>query len=230
FAKFQNEIDENFKKNKYSQLSNYNAIAKIALEACESHIKTQDLKYPIVKLDCLIFYSTYISLISSYLQLSNTDNIDIYLMEGINLYFDSLGLDKDDFYLGFNDYVKSRSYLFSKSIQVIKEVNFETNSKTPYYIGLFEANDFIEIDDVELTDTILLAICFEYIKINLKLIDEKYEMINDKANFYKLEKWKRPAVTLIEVADIFIEKLVIYPFEESRCQICGNLDLRENLK
>lgn len=236
FSKFEKKIedkieDEILENNQY-EFTNDNVFANIAYLACENQIRIQNLKYSIGKLDCFIFYSTYISLITSYLQLSNTDNVDIYLMEGINLYCDSLGLEKDSFYFDFDfeEYVKRRSNLFMEFIQEIDYVNFDTNLNIPYYIGYFEADGFIEMEEIELLNINNLSTYFEAIKNNLELINYNYKKINRQAHKYSINEWVEPNISFIKNAKDFIKSLAVYPFEEYRCNICGDLVSREKLK
>lgn len=230
FTKFLWEIEEKYAKINQSQFSKYNPITKMALVACENQILNQNLKYPIGKLDCFIFYSTYISLLTSFLELSNTDNIEFYLMEGINSYSESLGLEKDNFYQDFEEYVKSRSYIFTNAIKEKYNFDLKKNPDTLNYISLFEANDFIEIEDVELSDTSMLFVYFDIIISNLKLIDDEFDIIKNNAKDHKLKGWNTPAFVFNWEAHEFIEHLVIKPFQENRCQICGDFVSRENLK
>lgn len=230
FSKFRIQVESTFKSSIAITFNPDNVFAEIAYKATENQIRLQNLEHPIGKLDCYIFYSTYISLLTSYLHLSNTDNVDIYLREGLNSYLEFLRIEEDSFNDGFEYYLKARSTIFVKCIQVIGDVDFKTSTNIPLYIRLFEAEDFTELDEVDDSNYNDLFKYFEFIKENLVWINSSYGNFKSRASLYKLETWEEGRASFFVSAPDFIEKLVILPFEESRCNICGDFELRENLE
>jgi hypothetical protein len=225
-----------------------NIFSELAWNAVWTHVTKQNTKNIIGIYNCKIFYSTYISLISSYTNLSNTDNIEIDLNEGLKSFFQWAGINKNRFISDsekfisyFSDdlsdpYVNHFSRLFYNEIKELDPL-FSINYSTPYFMLLFEVDS--PTDDNEIYDDQYFFDCdieisrieefFEIVRLNFQNINAQFDLnLRDKDKL-KLQSWPSGhAKNMISDKDFF-KKLVIKPFSESRCQICGNYALREKL-
>ena len=219
------------------KFSTKNLFSQLAYLACEKHVEGQELKHPLGKFDCYIFYSTYVSLLTSYIELSNTDNVDIYLMEGLEKFAEYLEIDVDTLpQYKLENYIKVRSNFFVKHFKEFTKYNFNSPAKFPYFLKCFEIEDpyfeKVEYDEtsyIDPFDIISLQLTFTVVLDNINVIDKLFETLNEVANDYKLLPWKNNKPKLLSSPFDFIDKLAIRPFEESRCNICGDFELRERL-
>ena len=98
------------------------------------------------------------------------------------------------------------------------EVDRPTDEKTIY------DNENIFDIDISKTEEFL-----EIVYSNFKIINKNFDsLIIDKKNL-KLSDWPLGKADNMLSDIAFFEKLVIKPFNETRCQICGNHTLREEL-
>ena len=222
---------------KSEKFTTNNPFSMLAYLACEKHIEGQELKNPLGKLDCYIFYSTYVSLLTSYIQLSNADNVDIYLMDGLRKFIDYLEIDVDSL-PNFNveDYIRARSNFFVNYIKEFPKYNFDKQIDYPYFLKCFEMeNPYFEDFNYDKTsyidpfDIMILKLTFAVVLDNINVIDTLYDTFNDNVKDYKLLPWKNNKPKLLSNPFNFIDKLVINPFQECRCNICGDFELRERL-
>lgn len=227
FAKFYKQIDSKFDHKDFRLFEPDNILSELAYIATEKQIKLQGLKHTIGKLDCYIFYSTYISLLTSYMNLSKVDDVEIYLKSDIKSYCKFLNIDEDSFDYSFNNYLEERANLFAESIQVVNEVDFETSTNLPIYLRLFEAENFTELYEVDDSNIDDLSRHFEILKENIDWINVNFKSYAFLSSIVTLDEEQ---TDFIKAASLFIGKLVIMPFKESRCNICGNFHLRENLE
>ena len=219
------------------KFSTKNLFSQLAYLACEKHVEGQELKHPLGKLDCYIFYSTYVSLLTSYIELSNTDNVDIYLMEGLEKFVEYLKIDIDALpQYQLENYIKARSNFYVTYFKDFSKYNFTKITNYPHFLKCFEIEDpyFENFENYELKyidpfDIISLQLTFNVVLDNINIIDKLYDTFREVASDYKLKEWKNNKPRLLDKSFDFIEKLVINPFEESRCNICGNFELREQL-
>ena len=220
------------------KFSTKNPFSQLAYLACEKHIEGQELKHPLGKLDCYIFYSTYISLLTSYIELSNTDNVDIYLMDGLEKFVQYLEIDVDSLpQYKLENYIKVRSNFYVEFFKGFSKYNFTTPINYPFFLKCFEIEDpyfeefnYNETSYIDPFDIITLQLTFSVVLDNINVINKLYDNFNEVATDYKLLQWKNNKPNLLSNPLDFIEKLVIKPFEESRCNICGNFQLRERLE
>lgn len=221
-----------------------NKISEMVWNAVMQHITKQKTTNIIGIYNCKIFYSTYISLISSYSNLSNTDNIEIYLNEGLEAFFEWAKINRERFKSDTESFISYYSFeiidpyvsYFSKIFfNEIKKFNSTMFFDTPYFMLLFEADrptdeesiydneSFIDIDILRIEEF------FEIVQSNFKTINKNFDsLIIDKKDL-KLSDWPLRKVDNMLSDTVFFEKLVIKPFSETICQICGNYTLREEL-
>ena len=221
-----------------------NKFSEMVWNAVLQHITKQKTTDIIGIYNCKIFYSTYISLISSYSNLSNTDNIEIYLTEGLESFFKWANISKERFkshtenFIFYNSSEITDPYLSYFSKFFFNEIKkFDSNNlfDTPYFMLLFEVDrptdekfiyDNENFIDIEISKT---EEFFEIVQSNFKTINKNFDsLIIDKKNL-KLSDWPLGKADNM-LSDLgFFEKIVIKPFNETRCQICGNYTLREQL-
>lgn len=219
------------------KFSTKNHFSQLAYLACEKHLEGQELKHPLGKLDCYIFYSTYVSLLTSYIELSNTDNVDIYLMQGLEKFVEYLKIDVDTLpQYKLENYIKARSNFYVKFFRDFSTYNFTSQINYPYCLKCFEIEDpyfeNFETDELKYIDhfdIISLQLTFAVVLDNINIIEKLYDTFKEVASDYKLKEWNNNKPRFLDNSFDFIEKLVINPFEESRCNICGNFELRERL-
>jgi hypothetical protein len=70
---------------------------------------------------------------------------------------------------------------------------------------------------------------YEIIYSNFEMINNKFDLALAEKDRLMLEKWPLGRVKSMISDKDFFEKIVIKPFNEARCQICGNFTLREEL-
>lgn len=226
-------------KIKYTNLnSNYNppnVFADIAYDAVLAHIIKEGQLSKIGMLNCYIFYSTYISLFTSLVNIKNTDNVDLYLAEGIDTLFDFLKLDIEDFNGFFNHdsifdrenlggYVEDISIVFTNEIKKLLDNDVDIDFTLLFNVD--EPETQIEYIDVFVNKNEH----YELTKINIRIINAKYDLLLPESRNLKLEVWGENNSFDFADIDLFINELVVSPFKNSRCYICGNFELREKLK
>jgi hypothetical protein len=221
-----------------------NKFSEMVWNAVLQHITKQKTTNIIGIYNCKIFYSTYISLISSYSNLSNTDNIEIYLNEGLEAFFEWAKINRERFKSHTERFISYYSFeIFDPYLSYFSKIFFNEIEKfdsthlldTPYFMLLFEVDrptDEKTIYDNEIFFDIDISKTEQFLEIvysNFKTINNNFDsLIIDKKNL-KLSDWPIGKADNM-ISDItFFEKLVIKPFNETRCQICGNYTLREEL-
>lgn len=225
-----------------------NIFSEISWDAVWNHVKKQKTTNIIGIYNCKIFYSTYISILSSYTQLSNTDNIEIYLGEGLDSFFKWAGINKNkfisdsDYFISYNSYdlidpyVNYFSDLFFNEIKSFKS-NGRNSHSIPYFMLLFEVD--APTDHKEIYDDQYFFECdieperieefYEIIYSNFEMINNQFDLIQSEKVSLKLEGWEvNKSKNMIYDQDFF-EKLVIKPFTDPRCQICGDFTSRDQL-
>jgi hypothetical protein len=225
-----------------------NVFSEMAWSATWNHIRRLKTTNIIGLYNCKIFYSTYISLISSYTNVSNTDNIDLYLTEGLNEFFKWAGIKRDRFVSdseGFilyenyeiaDSYITHFSHLFFKEIKALGPTPIY-EFKTPYFMLLFEVER--PVDDKEIYDDQYFYDCdidpskidefFDTIQSNFDFINKQFDTLLRDKDVLKLDSWPIGKAVKMTSDNDFFKKLVIKPFQEARCQICGDFTLREEL-
>lgn len=225
-----------------------NVFSNIAWNAVWTHVEQQKTTNIIGIYNCKIFYSTYISLVSSYTNCSNTDNVELYLTNGLEAFFHWAGISENRFKLHtenfisyysqdlIDPYVKHFSRLFFNEIKSLKE-RYSYSHHTPYFMLLFNVDS--PIDDKEIYDDQLFFDSdvdpstvdefYDIIYSNFEMINNQFDLALKDKDRFKLEGWQTGrSKNMISDKDFF-EKLAIKPFNEARCQICGNFTLREQL-
>jgi hypothetical protein len=223
-----------------------NVFSEMVWNAVWSHIKKQNTTNIIGIYNCKIFYSTYVSLISSYSNLTNTNNVEIYLTKGLESFFqwakinnDRFKSDSESFISYFSHelidpYINHFSRLFFNEIKVL-EPRYSLSYRTPYFMLLFDVDspkDDKEIYDEEYffdsdIEPSRIEEFYEIIHSNFEIINTQFDLLLGQKDNLKLANWPVGKVgSMISDRDFF-EKLVIKPFNEARCQICGNFTLRE---
>jgi hypothetical protein len=225
-----------------------NVFSDMAWNAVWNHVTKQKTTNIIGIYNCKIFYSTYISLISSYSNLSNTDNIEIYLTNGLETFFQWARINKNRFesdsehFVSYysneliDPYINHFSLLFYNEIKKMKP-RYSYNHNTPYFMLLFEIDspkDDKEIYDEEYffdNDIEISRIedFYEIIYSNFETINNQFDLLLHEKDKLKLASWPTGKVTNIISDQDFFESLVIKPFNEARCFICGNFTSREEL-
>jgi hypothetical protein len=221
-----------------------NKFSEMVWNAVLQHITKQKTTDIIGIYNCKIFYSTYISLISSYSNLSNTDNIEIYLNEGLEAFFEWAKINRERFKSHTESFISYYSFeIFDPYLSYFSKIFFNEIEKfdsthlfdTPYFMLLFEVDrptDEKTIYDNENIFDIDISKTEEFLEIvysNFKIINKNFDsLIIDKKNL-KLSDWPLGKADNMLSDIAFFEKLVIKPFNETRCQICGNHTLREEL-
>lgn len=223
----------------------------MAWKAVITHVEKQKLTHIIGLYNLKIFYSTYISLISSYSNLANTDNIEIYLNEGFESFFQWARINENRFkseserFISYYSFELIDPYVihFSKIFfQELKKFNSHYNKEgaSPQFIMLFDVEKPLDLEELEsmvftnkydshLIDFIEEMNFIEIANDNFKKINQEYDLSLEFRNRLKLSPWKVGKIDNILEAESFFESLVIKPFNEARCQICGNFTLREEL-
>lgn len=208
-----------------------NAFSTLAFLASERQIEYQNAIYPLGKLDCYIFFSTYISLLTSYLNLTNSDNIDLYLMEDLENYVAYMGIDTEvETGYNTNEYIKRRSGTFVESIDLLnKAENFEVEITALEFIRYFQSKDPMNYEQKDLENEAELRVFHVILLDNLEIIDSLYDKQKENAVLWKLAPWETKSEGFIRKASKLIEKVAVMPFEDPRCNICGSFEFRENL-
>jgi hypothetical protein len=225
-----------------------NVFSEMVWNAVWTHVTKQNTINIIGIYNCKIFYSTYISLISSYTNLVNTDNIEIYLTEGLDSFFQWAGIDDDRFkseseqFISYystkliDPYINHFAHLFFNEIKELKSTDL-FSSRPPYFMMLFDVDspkDDNEIcnDEYFLDRDIEQSRINEFYKIiysNFDIINNQFDSLLPQKDKLKLSSWPIGSARKMFSNPDFFEKLVIRPFNEARCQICGNFALREEL-
>ncbi len=209
-----------------------NIFSTLAYLATERQLEYQNSVYPLGKLECYIFFSTYISLQTSYLNLVNSDNVDLYLMEGLESYVEYLKIDTEyEAGLSANEYIKRRAGKLVKDIVNLQKVEmFEEEVTILKFIRHFQSEDpsnDIEIEEEKVNEIrVFNAILVD----NLEIIDSLYEKQKENLSMLKLATWEKNCGDFLKNSSQLVESLAVMPFEEPRCNICGSFELRENLK
>ena len=225
-----------------------NVFSEMVWSAVWEHVQKQKVQNIVGIYNCKIFYSTYISLISSYTNISNTDNIEIYLSEGLETFFQWAGINESRFksesehFISsystelIDPYINHFSHLFFKDIKSLKP-RFSYNYPTPYFMLLFEID--IPKDDKDIYDDHYFFDCdieiskidefYDIIYSNFEMINEKFDLVLPNKVRLMLESWQIGGSKNMISDKYFFENLVIKPFNEARCQICGNITLRDQL-
>lgn len=215
-----------------------NIFSEIVYEAVVAHIIVQKKNPNIGVFNCYIFYSTYISLLTSYLNLNNSDNVDLYLAEGMKAFFEFLKIEVDqDYYSYYNfdctinsqflgGYVEHFSNYFTMEID---KFNRDLDIYFNFFL-LFTVNEITEIDELEPIENTNFNEIIKIIKTNFTILNAKYDLILPLSKSLLLEKWAENQSFELIYDETFIKRLIIYPFQRSRCQICGDITFREELK
>lgn len=218
-----------------------NVFSEMAYDAVVAHILEQDTLPKVGIFNCYLFYSTYISLLTSYVKINNTDNVDLYLAEGINELYDFLKLEVDDFYEFFNydsifsndligGYVEEFSRLYINEFQKLMNYNFVFDDVKDFEIVLlFNTDEITQNTDLIAKDDFNLMNHLCLLRTNIHIINTKYDLSLSMSSSLKLEKWESKLYDFTQ-DDLFLDTLIVYPFRKSRCFICGDLTLREELK
>lgn len=228
-----------------------NIYSEMVWNAVRNHSKKQNLTHIIGLYNCKIFYSTYISLISSFTNLCNTDNIEIYLNEGLESFFKWARIPENRFksdsekFISYYSFELTDPYTLHFSrifFQELKKFNSQyiKEGESPEFIVLFglEAPLGLEEIDEKITygefDSHLIDF-IEYMNF-IKIANENFNQINIQFDLnlqfkdkLKLAHWEVGKVSKMLETESFFETLVIKPFNEARCQICGDFTLREEL-
>jgi hypothetical protein len=240
FGKFLSET-----KNKYEVRNNTfnspNIFSEIVYDAVLAHIIEEDKLTKVGIFNCYIFYSTYVSLYTSFVNIKNTDNVDLYLVDGIDRLFDFLKLEVEDFY-DFNaydscferenigGYVEDISRFYTEIVHqtLLKKSSFNKNIQAEFILSFNSNEPATELDyfDGELKN---VNNHYTLIHTNFSIIDAKYDSILPVAKDLKLDKWLNNKYFNLDNIECFFEELIIPPFKKSRCYICGNFELRELL-
>lgn len=222
-----------------------NEFSEMVWEAVLTHVSKQKTTNIIGIYNCKIFYSTYISLISSYTNIANTDNVEIYLNSGLENFIQWAGVNKDRFkseaenFISYyshdfiDPYVKHFSRIFYNEIKSLGS----DSHLTPFFMLLFDVDS--PTDEKEIYDYEYFYDCdielsridefFEIVHSNFKVINNHFDSLISNKDKLKLASWSVGKADNFIFDHDFLEKLVIKPFEEARCQICGDLTLREEL-
>ena len=226
-----------------------NVFSELAWNAVLQHVKKQNIRNIMGLYNCKIFYSTYISLVSSYTNISNTEVVESNLESGLNSFFTWAKINENRFktdtenfvyydsFFSINPYIKHLSRIFYSEIKGFNSDYYFYNHKPNFMI-------FFEIDrpmseeviydedyffDLEMEYSRIDEF-FDVIKSNLIYINDVYDsIISDPKNNYLLPSQNINPSKMIGDNNFF-NNLVIKPFCEDRCQICGNFFNREELK
>lgn len=228
-----------------------NIYSEMVWKAVITHAEKQKLTHIIGLYNLKIFYSTYISLISSYSNLANTDNIEIYLNEGFESFFSWAKINENRFksdsekfisYYSFeltDPYVVHFSRIFLDELKKFNQ-HYYMGGDFPKFIVLFNVNEPMDLEEIDNLITYNEYDChlmefmqgINFIEIannNFKEINHQFDLSLEFRNRLKLAPWKVGKIDNILEANSFFDSLVIKPFNEARCQICGNFTLREEL-
>jgi hypothetical protein len=228
-----------------------NIYSEMVWNAVRNHSKKQKLTNIIGIYNCKIFYSTYISLISSFTNLSNTDNIEIYLNEGLESFFQWARIPENRFksesekfisYYSFeltDPYVLHFSKIFSQELMKFNS-QYLFGGDSPKFIVLFDVESPMDLDEIykeikyddfysHLMDFIEEINFTEIALENFNQINKQFDLNIQIKDKLKLASWEVGKVGKMLETESFYETLVIKPFNEARCQICGDFTLREEL-
>lgn len=228
-----------------------NIYSEMVWNAVRNHSKKQKLTNIIGLYNLKIFYSTYISLISSFSNLSNTDNIEIYLNEGFESFFQWARINENRFksdsekfisYYSFeltDPYVIHFSKIFFQELKKFKSKYFD-GGESPQFIVLFDVEEPMDLDEVDslifrgeyechLIDFLEEMNFIEIAKDNFNEINQQFDLSIKFSDRLKLADWEVGKINKILETESFFESLVVKPFNEARCQICGNFTLRKEL-
>jgi hypothetical protein len=213
-----------------------NVFAEIAYDAVIAHTIKEGKLSKIGMLNCYIFYATYISIFTSHVNIKNTDNVDLYLAEGIDGFFDFLGLDIEDFsaFINWGDSVFEREnighYVDAISVLFMNEITKIFDNDVDLDFTLFFNVNEAEINIKDVDVYINKKEHYKLTKTNILIINAKYDLLLPESRNLKLQDWEEyKSFDFLDVG-LFIKELVVSPFQNSRCYICGNFELREKLK
>lgn len=215
---------------KFSPPTHFSALA---WNAADSHIRLSKIKHAQGKLEVLVFYSTYISLLTSCYFIDDADSIDLSLIEGINAYKDFLKLNDDDFMFDFETFLRGRGKDYTDAINKMLQnrsgIESEDGLFVPKFVCLFDSAEETDYNNVASSDLFRIIELFSLIKIELKNVIEPHynsafpleglstKTLNANKMFYHTGLTK-------------LDSIVVLPFQESRCQICGDFTDRTELK
>lgn len=204
-----------------------NGFAGLAHAATELHIEKQKLKHTHGKLECYIFYSTYISVLTSCSYLQYADRVDQLLINGIYDYKNFLKIDEDDFPFGFPSYIENRGRLYMNCIKkILENLNINNGLTIHNFVLLFETTELKDLEELDSSDLFKIMSSFDTIMLNLVVIN---------SNGYKyaaqIENMNVDAIQRFDLeSSLKIENLIILPFGEPRCMQCGIITDRIDLK
>lgn len=203
-----------------------NGFAGLAHAATELHIEKQKLKHTHGKLECYIFYSTYISVLTSCSYLQYADRVDQLLINGIYDYKNFLKIDEDDFPFGFPSYIENRGILYSKSLKKMFG-NKDDNSKSTIqkFVLLFETREYKELEELDL-DLFRVMSSFDFLIHSIRVINSNaYQYAASIEHIYI-----NPNIQIQQEVNSKIDDIVVLPFIKPRCMQCGIITDRTDLK
>jgi hypothetical protein len=213
-----------FKKEKFRPQNGFAGLVHVPTEV---QIKHQKLKHPMGKLECYIFYSTYISVLTSCIHPRYVDMVDQLLVNGIWSYRKFLKIGESDFILGFPHYVESRGKLYMDCIkEILENFNGRDGATIPTFVMMFETKEYKDLDEVDVSDLFHIMEAFQTVKLNLELIHQGYNL---SAELEKMTVNVNPEV-FISAGTTIIDDLVVLPFRKPICEQCGSVKNRSDLE
>lgn len=203
-----------------------NGFSGLAYAAATPHMESQNLIHSHGKLECYIFYSTYISIISSCLHPQHTDRVDQLLVNGIWDYKNFLNINETNFPSGFPAFVEDRGNLYSKSLKKMfgnKDDNSESTIQK--FVLLFETREYKELEELDL-DLFRVMSSFDFLIHSLRVINSngyQYAAAIEHINV-------NPNIQIQQEVNSKIDDIVVLPFRKPRCMHCGTLTDRTDLK
>ena len=209
-----------------------NVFSTVAFLATEQQIEYQNIVYPLGKLECYIFFSTYLSLQTSYLNIANSNNVDLYLMEGLESYVEYLEIDTEyETGQSASEFIKSRAKKLVGEIENLFKVGIHQEDVTILkFIRSFQSDDPINFNESNEKNIDELKVYHVILLDNLDAINSLYEKQKENLSKLKLDNWEKKCSDFLKNVSNLIKTLAVMPFEDARCNICGSHEERKNLE